>query len=301
LLYEIYKSYRGAGKDPTAGAAESMMPSAASSENNTKLLEEIAALKGKEEYARKTLIESQAKWTSFCRGILGISKELLQVFENPRMGAEYIKDAAEKVVKYEKILSANEEDLKDIEQRYYPEDVPAAVPDAYPKFSSHNDPEMQELSQSLSMISQMQPPHPLTELKYDKIKEFLCTAKDELKICAVLQALRWRMTRARHGDPRKEVIRGYIENDLLGLMAKGGTKMLAGLIMHPNRKVVEYIVCFLNVLASEATGAAYLVKNEELVKLLLELLKSEKGDTNLRQNALGALQKFSLHRTPKRL
>lgn len=52
-------------------------------------------------------------------------------------------------------------------------------------------------------------------------------------------------------------------------------------------------------LASESVGSSYLIKDEKLTPMLIQLLKMEKGDSNLRQNALGALQKFSLHRNPQ--
>jgi ribosomal protein L11 len=58
-------------------------------------------------------------------------------------------------------------------------------------------------------------------------------------------------------------------------------------------------VCLINVIASESLGSDYLIKDEKLTPLLIQLLKVEKGDSNLRQNALGALQKFSLHRIPQ--
>jgi len=269
--------------------------------DNQKLIEENEALKSKEEYARKTLIESQTKWTSFCRGILGICKALLA----PEVDPTLRKDVTDKVTKYEKILCANEDDLKDIENRYnQPESQPSR--ESYPKFSSHsNNPpadmmnaDMADISQSLSMISQIQTPPILSTLNFIKIKEFLNTVTDEIKICALLQALRWRMTRAKHGEPRREVIKSYVENDLLGLNDHENT-LLKKLVLSTSHKIVEYIVCFLNVLASEGSGATYLVKSEELMKLLLNIMIAEQGDTNLRQNALGALQKFSLHRTPQ--
>lgn len=65
-----------------------------------------------------------------------------------------------------------------------------------------------------------------------------------------------------------------------------------------------YAVCLLNVMASEGPGAAYLTKLQEtkddgLTRLLVSVMKNQKGDTNLRQNALAALQKLSLHRRPQ--
>ncbi len=62
---------------------------------------------------------------------------------------------------------------------------------------------------------------------------------------------------------------------------------------------MEYAVCLINVLASESVGSSYLIKEEGVTPMLIELLVREKGDSNLRQNALGALQKFSLHRKPQ--
>lgn len=58
-------------------------------------------------------------------------------------------------------------------------------------------------------------------------------------------------------------------------------------------------MCLVNVIASESLGSNYLIKDEKLTPLLINLLKMEKTDSNLRQNALGALQKFSLHRKPQ--
>lgn len=60
-----------------------------------------------------------------------------------------------------------------------------------------------------------------------------------------------------------------------------------------------YAVCLLNVMASEGPGAAYLTKDDGLTRLLVSVMKNQKGDTNLRQNALAALQKLSLHRRPQ--
>ncbi len=56
---------------------------------------------------------------------------------------------------------------------------------------------------------------------------------------------------------------------------------------------------FINALASECLGRTYLLQKQDLVQVLVSLLNQEEGDTNLRQNALGTLQKFSLRRRPQ--
>lgn len=56
---------------------------------------------------------------------------------------------------------------------------------------------------------------------------------------------------------------------------------------------------FINALGNECLGRSYLLQKADLVETLVTILKNEKGDTHLRQNALGALQKFSLRRKPQ--
>ena len=56
---------------------------------------------------------------------------------------------------------------------------------------------------------------------------------------------------------------------------------------------------FVNALASECLGRGYLLQKQNLVEVLVNILHKEEGDTNLRQCALGTLQKFSLRRRPQ--
>ena len=65
------------------------------------------------------------------------------------------------------------------------------------------------------------------------------------------------------------------------------------------RKVLEYTMTFVNALASECLGRSYLLQKTNLVEVLVNMLNQEQGDTNLRQCALGTLQKFSLRRHPQ--
>ena len=64
------------------------------------------------------------------------------------------------------------------------------------------------------------------------------------------------------------------------------------------RKTLEYTMTFVNALASENLGRSYLLQKKDLVEVLVRVLHQEQGDTILRQNALGTLQKFSLRRRP---
>lgn len=65
----------------------------------------------------------------------------------------------------------------------------------------------------------------------------------------------------------------------------------------PSHRVREFFIIFINALASEYLGRCYLLQRKDIVNALIQILFSQKDqDTSLRQNALGALQKFSLRR-----
>ncbi len=56
----------------------------------------------------------------------------------------------------------------------------------------------------------------LAPLNFQKIKHFLMNSNEELKICATLQALRWRLTKAKRKSLVKQVIYLYMNYDMLG-------------------------------------------------------------------------------------
>jgi hypothetical protein len=58
----------------------------------------------------------------------------------------------------------------------------------------------------------------LAPLNFAKIKHFLMNSNEELKICATLQALRWRLTKAKRKSLVKQVIHLYMNFDLLGCL-----------------------------------------------------------------------------------
>lgn len=190
--------------------------------------EELILLRNKEEQTRKTLIESQTKWTNFCKGILGMCSTLLEIATNPNPNVNSvakIKEISEKLNKYEGILANNEENFKDIEQMYK-------------ENLGYNNNQPKHLVSPLQIKEEIEPQEKIVlpiYIQFPKIKEFLQTSQDYLKICAILQALRWKITRTRHGTPRKAVLQTYIDNDLLGCNTQGST-LFEFLIKHPKKK-----------------------------------------------------------------
>lgn len=129
------------------------------------------------------------------------------------------------------------------------------------------------------------------ELNFQAISYDLGSLVDENRLCALLQALRWRLTRTVR-SVRKENLSNFITFDILG--TKSSQKAILDFLLGGTRKVKEYSIRLLNVLSSEAMARDYLLQKENLISLLLGILYSEKQDSTLRQNSLGVLQKLSL-------
>lgn len=142
----------------------------------------------------------------------------------------------------------------------------------------------------------------LAPLNFGKIKHFLMNSTEELKICATLQALRWRLTKAKRKSLVRQVIHLYMHFDLLGCLPQDKTIDQGHRILDrqlvSSKRVLEYTMTFINALASECLGRTYLLQKYDLVEVLVRILHSENADTSLRQNALGTLQKFSLRKKP---
>ena len=66
-----------------------------------------------------------------------------------------------------------------------------------------------------------------------------------------------------------------------------------------SNSVREYSCRLVNHLASEIAGRSYLLQHQNVLPLLINALRDEQQDSITRQNALGALQKFSLRRKPQ--
>lgn len=76
------------------------------------------------------------------------------------------------------------------------------------------------------------------ELDYKKITVFLSSSKDDLKICALLQALTWRIVKKKMKYDKIAVINEYVNNDLLNCNNNGQT--IKRLLGHTNKKYIAF-------------------------------------------------------------
>ena len=132
-------------------------------------------------------------------------------------------------------------------------------------------------------------------LDFEKIKNDL-TNLPERKKGFLLQALRWRLTRA--GDElRNSTMRAYIGNDLLGCAFPGEYQdALIEFLQSSSAVVCQYFARLLNTMASMSAGRSYLSQSVKLVEALQKTLTIEPKDSLTSENILGCLQKLSLRR-----
>ena len=162
-----------------------------------------------------------------------------------------------------------------------------------PSLISQNLSYNQDIDQSLARAPRTLPINiSLAPLDYDKIKAYLLESDDELKICAILQALRWRISKSRSYSMRAEVLHTYMHYDILGLMEKGPDILIN--LLNKSRRVLAYTVFLINTMATEPTGRNYLIKYEQMLDTIFAVLLNEKSETAIRQQAIVAIQKFSL-------
>ena len=136
----------------------------------------------------------------------------------------------------------------------------------------------------------MQMQEDLAPLDFSKIKKFLTESTEEIKVCATLQALRWRLTKTKRKQLVKLVIHAYAQYDLMDCKratevqaeaAKDGAEdaakpvIVVDSLMSGPRKVLEYTMTFVNALASECLGRSYLLQKPDLVEVLVNMLNQE--------------------------
>ena len=248
-------------------------------------------LQEREEYTRNTLVESQTKWTSFCKDILNLTKDLYSCLENVKRGfnVDYnlISSILEKVNRYETFLNSNGDDVS---VSYSQADH--SISDLTPS------PHRREISESsvapIHLEKEMIKGYStLPHLNYAIVIRDLNNLQDDLQACSLLQALRWRLSRSQ-AYLRKEILGAYIKYNIL--CTTKPHDLLLDKLLNWQGRVKEFCVRFLNVIATECAGRSYLLTKENLIVILTSVLFQEREDTALRQNTLGILQKLSLRR-----
>jgi len=82
----------------------------------------------------------------------------------------------------------------------------------------------------------------------------LLESDETIKVCATLQAFRWRLTKSRRKRTQKQVIYTYMHFDLLDCSERAQQqerKIIDKLLLQGDRRVLEYTMTFINALGNE--------------------------------------------------
>lgn len=126
-----------------------------------------------------------------------------------------------------------------------------------------------------------------------RIKHDLINHSEKRKVL-ILQALRWRLTKADSTELRQRELTRYIAADILNFRSTRNTNNFIDLLKSPNHNIKEFMARLINAFSSLNHGRSYLASNLELIKRVFAVLKAEKDDTYTKKNLLAALQKLSL-------
>ncbi|CAF2004352.1 unnamed protein product [Rotaria magnacalcarata] len=161
---------------------------------------------------------------------------------------------------------------------------------------------------SLSDSSRLGIDDPFIEkLDYGKIKrDVVHPSTSSREKALLLQALRWRLTKAKTDFKREKTLECYIGCDLLGCRSDVEQrtkiiKQLSSTIGGDTYYAKEEWARLINTIASLKKGRHYLSPNESLIIAMQKAAISESSDTLIKQHLLAALQKLSLKRSVQSL
>ncbi len=271
-----------------------------------KLQKEFSAVYEEKELTKEKLLESQTNWTLFSKDILAISKGLYRAIAALRSGQtvseELLASSQSQIEKYEAFLNSSQNIFAD-SRRSEPSPANSEPRQSQPLVEVGKQMKSPEFGQQIEMpppAADLPPP-----IDYQRIKQFLLTSTDHLKICALLQALRWRITRNRKRSGRLMVMEEYVREDLLECNGTG--YILERLLEHPEKKyvqfcittryrVAEYTISLLDELVGENVGTKYLTEQPKTMPLLADILTGEGIDTPLMKRTLATIEKCSVRK-----
>lgn len=184
----------------------------------------------------------------------------------------------DKIKKYELFLNSNVDDVISNSMSISVFDQPT-----YEDIQNQSVSKMMKKRTSINMLS----------LNYEKIKHSLIN-EDDISVCLLLQAMRWRVTKTTSAYGRREIITGYTVNDILGLKIKGFPMLERLLSVETPENVKEQALRLLNTIESDYEGRSYIVDTNMVLEKIVQTLKTESYDGIIRRLALNALQKLSL-------
>ncbi|CAD8153513.1 unnamed protein product [Paramecium pentaurelia] len=233
---------------------------------------------------QQNLFEAQKKWFQFTRDMLKMEKDMIKYIESNKKNPEQLQLFKKNIGQCDLFLGQSlDEKFNKLQGVTHQDKV------------TQPDHDLFDLTNQQQMITLQQSIEEYVPLNYEKLIKLFTKNSNPVLVATVLQALRWRITRAKSALERRSVIIAYQTHDLIG--AHQRNIGLAQYLMMKSAYIIQcQVLKLMNALASDYVGRTYLTSNTNLIKFLIESIKKDQTDSIKRKNSIGTLQKLSLRK-----
>ncbi len=282
------------------------------------LREENEKLKKKDESNKNTFISSQRSWTNLALNILNYSFDLVMLCKSNKNYNDVLLKSDKinkKLMKFQSFLNKNLEDLEKLKSnvnntflsgiRDRNDEMENIVNSNYDDLSNINNSLINNSNiQNRSFHIEYDHTH-LIDINsfqntvYNNIKNKNISIEDDLKYAFVIRELRLRSFRRNDQRLKKITLYSIFFYDLyfkFNLLRE----IISNSQNYPNLSLE--MMKLLNQIASLIKGRNYLLMREnsnQMIEDIVNCLMNEKEDSELRQNCLGTIQKFTLRIIPQ--
>ena len=297
-------------------------------DDNMRLKEELIRLRKKDERNKANFIDSQRSWTNFALNILSYSFDLIMLCKSNRNKNDIIRRTDrlnKKLLKYQAFLNKNIEEIEKTNNKtlYTANNTYNNMSALGNSNNAQNDflldtianSKYEDQSMNNNNISINNANNKSYRVDYDQTHLLdmisICnslstyatgdqkTDKDDIKYAYALREIRLRIFR--RGDQKIKSLSLY-QIFYYDLIFKNSFAI--NVLKNPtaNPMIALQLSKLLNQIASLTKGRNYLLMNKNsnsLIECLVNCMKNEKNDSELRQNCLGTIQKFTLRSEPQ--
>ncbi|MCQ2819755.1 MAG: hypothetical protein MJ252_21025 [archaeon] len=302
---------------------------------NERLQDEIRKYKQKEEKNKMAFVDSQKTWTHLALNIINYSFDLINISKKLMGNSDNevsakVEKINKKLIKYQSFLKKNNDDLdknKNNSSKLYikSEEVDMINNSKYEDKENilnaavNPNPNENNPVQSFSLQKEMEKDNQKEENADDSMadrksiqidyeptnlidmKKFLMAlnrkiAVEDNKLMYIIREIRLRIFRRTNADLRNITLFSLFYYDIFNLASRS-SQLLHNLLLNPNLNLET--MKLMNYIAALARGRSYLLTKVSIIDDIVNVMKAESTDSELRQNCLGTIQKFTLRSVPQ--
>eukprot|EP00826_Nyctotherus_ovalis_P034181 TRINITY_DN2808_c0_g1_i1.p1 TRINITY_DN2808_c0_g1~~TRINITY_DN2808_c0_g1_i1.p1 ORF type:complete len:328 (-),score=62.27 TRINITY_DN2808_c0_g1_i1:888-1871(-) len=272
LLCKVWESYKKTARVTQSATIEKFDPL---KEKYGKLKEDYRIETNKREMLDAKIAKTRVEGIETSDSALDIAKKLLTALEllkKQTIPKEFLELAESEIDKYDAYFSEGAREARKEKPKKQALKMPKEKIKSIEKIESIKSEEIADARPEKVESA---------KLDYGKLKGFMLTSPDTLKICAILQALKYRISNARSTEAKNTIIAEYVQADLL--YCNKDARILERLLKNSDKKylpclisrIVECSILFIDEMVANHTGSRYLLGHYKTVMLLGTIIEEE--------------------------